>query len=99
LATGVWADSAYRSKANETWLARNGLVSNIHRRKPKGRPMPPHIRRGNAAKSKVRAFVEHVFADQKHPHGDERQDHRPCKGDNQNRARQHRLQHAAADLP
>ncbi len=69
LATGVWADSAYRSKANETWLARNGLVSNIHRRKPKGRPMPDHIRRGNAAKSKVRAFVEHVFADQKHRMG------------------------------
>lgn len=69
LATGVWADSAYRSQANETWLARNGLVSNIHRRKPKGRPMPDHIRRGNATKSKVRAFVEHVFADQKHRMG------------------------------
>ncbi len=69
LATGVFADSAYRSKANETWLARHGLVSNIHRRKPKGRPMPDHIRRGNATKSKVRAFVEHVFADQKHRMG------------------------------
>jgi IS5 family transposase len=69
LATGVWADSAYRSKANETWLARHGLDSNIHRRKPKGRPMPDHIRRGNATKSKVRAFVEHVFADQKHRMG------------------------------
>jgi IS5 family transposase len=69
LATGVWADSAYRSKANEAWLAARGLVSNIHRRKPKGRPMPQNIRRGNAAKSKVRAFVEHVFADQKHRMG------------------------------
>ena len=69
LATGVWADSAYRSKANETWLAGHGLVSNIHRRKPKGRPMPDHVRRGNATKSKVRAFVEHVFADQKHRMG------------------------------
>ena len=66
LATGVFADSAYRSKANEAWLARRGLVSRIHRRKPKGRPMPDHVRRGNATKSKVRAFVEHVFADQKH---------------------------------
>lgn len=69
LATGVWADSAYRSKANEAWLAARGLVSHIHRRKPKGRPMPDHIRRGNATKSKVRAFVEHVFADQKHRMG------------------------------
>jgi IS5 family transposase len=69
LATGVFADCAYRSKANEAWLARYGLVSHIHRRKPKGRPMPDHMRRGNATKSKVRAFVEHVFADQKHRMG------------------------------
>ncbi|MEQ1930915.1 MAG: transposase, partial [Parvularculaceae bacterium] len=48
------------------WLARHGLVSHIHRRKPKGRPMPENIRRGNATKSKVRSLVEHVFADQKH---------------------------------
>ena len=66
MATGVFADSAYRSKANEAWLARHGLVSRIHRRKPKGKPMPDHIRRGNAAKSTVRSHVEHVFADQKH---------------------------------
>lgn len=66
MATAVFADSACRSKANETWLARHGLVSRIHRRKPKGRPMPDHVRRGNAAKSKVRSHVEHVFADQKH---------------------------------
>ena len=69
LATAVWADSAYRSKKNEAWLARYGLVSHIHRKKPKGRPMPLNIKRGNAAKSKVRAFVEHVFADQKHRRG------------------------------
>ena len=31
--------------------------------------MPLNIKRGNAAKSKVRAFVEHVFADQKHRMG------------------------------
>ena len=66
LATGVWADTAYRSKANEQWLVRHGLFSHIHRRKPKGRPMPENIRRGNATRSKVRSLVEHVFADQKH---------------------------------
>ena len=40
LAAGVWADSAYRSKANEVWLAGKGRVSHIHRKKPKGRAMP-----------------------------------------------------------
>ena len=39
-ASEVWADSAYRSQANERWLRRQGKVSRIHRRKPKGRPMP-----------------------------------------------------------
>ena len=29
--------------------------------------MAPHIRRGNAARSKVRAVIEHVFAQQKGP--------------------------------
>ena len=66
LATAVWADSAYRSKKNEAWLSRQGLVSHIHRKKPKGRPMPAHIKRGNTTRSKIRAFVEHPFADQKH---------------------------------
>jgi len=69
LATGIWADSAYRSKKNETLLSRHGLVSHIHRRKPKGRPMPAHIKRGNTTRSKIRAFVEHPFADQKHRMG------------------------------
>ncbi len=29
--------------------------------------MPPHIRRGNATRSKIRAGIEHVFAHQKGP--------------------------------
>jgi hypothetical protein len=33
-ASGVWADTAYRSTANETFLTDNGLVSHIHRKKP-----------------------------------------------------------------
>lgn len=36
----VWADSAYRSKRNEKWLSDRMLTSRIHRRKPKGKPMP-----------------------------------------------------------
>jgi len=61
----VWADTAYRSAANETFMAKNGFVSRVHRKKPKGRPMPQAMRRANNAKSKVRACVEHVFAEQK----------------------------------
>jgi IS5 family transposase len=64
-ASDVWADTAYRSKANEAWLHRMGRVSRIHQRKPKGRPMPERIARANAARSRVRAAVEHVFAQQK----------------------------------
>jgi IS5 family transposase len=61
----VWADSAYRSAANEEHLARNGFVSRIHRKKPPRKPMPKRTRRANAEKSKVRSRVEHVFAEQK----------------------------------
>jgi transposase, IS5 family len=64
-AGGVWADTAYRSAANETFLTKNGFVSHIHRKKPKGRAMPETMRRANNAKSKIRSCVEHVFAEQK----------------------------------
>ena len=65
----VWADTAYRSKANEKHLAESGLHSQIHRKKPKGKPMPERTARANGAKSKVRSAVEHVFARQKGPMG------------------------------
>jgi len=64
-ASTVWADTAYRSKANEEFLEKNGFVSRIHRKKPPGRPMPETTRRANALKSRVRSGVEHVFAVQK----------------------------------
>lgn len=51
----VWADSAYRSKRNEKWLSDRMLTSRIHRRKPKGKPMPKTTARANAAKSSIRA--------------------------------------------
>jgi len=63
--SGVWADSAYRSKQNEAFMAARGFVSPVHRRKPAGKPMPDHIRRGNAMRSKHRAPIEHAFADRK----------------------------------
>jgi transposase, IS5 family len=68
-ASDVWADTAYRSKANEKHLADNGLRSQIHRKKPKGKPMSRRIARANGRKSAVRAAVEHVFARQKGPMG------------------------------
>jgi IS5 family transposase len=64
-ASRVWADTAYKSAANEAFLARNGFVSHVHRKKPKGRAMPEAMRRANAAKSQIRCKVEHVFAEQK----------------------------------
>jgi IS5 family transposase len=64
-ASPVWADTAYRSAANAALLARRGLVPQFQRPKPRGRPMPPHLRRGNATRARVRVAVEHVFAAQK----------------------------------
>jgi IS5 family transposase len=64
-ASGVWADTAYRSAANLELLARRGRVGHLQRKKPRGRPMPRHVARGNAKRGKVRAAVEHVFAAQK----------------------------------
>ena len=37
------------------------------RKKPQGKPMPEAVARANGKKSKVRAYVEHVFARQKGP--------------------------------
>ena len=65
----VWADSAYRSQSNEKWLAANMLKSQIHRRKPAGKPMPPATARANGRKSSIRARIEHVFAHQKNRFG------------------------------
>jgi IS5 family transposase len=63
-ASSVWADTAYRSKANEAFMVANGFVSKVHRKKPKSKPMSEAVRRGNSTKSKVRTCVEHVFAAQ-----------------------------------
>jgi IS5 family transposase len=64
-ASSVWADTAYRSRANEDFLADCGRISRIHGKKPLGKPMPKRTARANAAKSRIRARVEHVFAQQK----------------------------------
>ena len=63
-ASGVWADSAYRSEATETALAERGLTSHIHRRGTRGHPLTARQEAANKTRSKVRARVEHVFGDQ-----------------------------------
>jgi len=68
-ASDVWGDTSFRSARNEALLASRGLVSRLHRKKPRGRPMAARTRRANARKSAVRAAVEHVFARQKGPMG------------------------------
>ncbi|MBV9734564.1 MAG: IS5 family transposase [Acidisphaera sp.] len=64
-ASDVWTDTAYRSKANLALIGRRGLVAQFQRAKPRGRPMPSHIGRGNATRARVRSRVEHVFAAEK----------------------------------
>ena len=67
--SSVWADTAYRSAKNEKRIAKAGLVSKVHFRKPPGTSMPEPKQRANAARSRERSGVEHVFADQKHRMG------------------------------
>jgi len=68
-ASDVWADTAYRSAKNEAMLEGRGLRSQIHRKQAEGKPMPEAISKANGKKSKVGAFVEHVFAREKGPMG------------------------------
>lgn len=64
-AKSVWADTAYRSAKNERAIRKRDLKSMIHFRKPKGRAMDGRHKRANAARSRVRSAVEHVFGAQK----------------------------------
>jgi len=50
-------------------MEKNGFVSQVHRRNPKGKPMSERTSKANGRKSKVRAGVEHVFAAQKRQMG------------------------------
>lgn len=63
-ASGVWADSAYRSADIETTLKARGLTSRIHRKGKRGRPLSEWAKQGNRTKSSVRVRVEHVFGAQ-----------------------------------
>lgn len=57
----VWADSAYRSAAQEERLAEQGFTSHIHERSYRGKPLTEEQKASNHEKSKTRARIEHVF--------------------------------------
>lgn len=61
----VWANTAYRSQKNEKRIARAGLTSKVHFRKPPSKALPAHHERANAARSRIRSAVEHPFAEMK----------------------------------
>ena len=63
-ASGVWADSAYRSAEIEAPLAARNLTSHIHRRGNRNKPLTRRQEAANKTRSKVRARVEHVFGNQ-----------------------------------
>ena len=63
--SNVWGDTAYRSGSNEAYMRTHGFTSQVHRKKPKGKPMPIRTRQSNERKSGIRCKVEHVFAHQK----------------------------------
>ena len=65
----VWADSAYRSAEIEAKLKEKGLNSRIHRKGHRDKPLSEREKRGNKARSKVRARVEHVFGAQSNDMG------------------------------
>ena len=58
-------DTRLCSRANLMMLGKRGLVAQFQHVKPRGKPMPPHIARGNATRARVRSRVEHVFAAEK----------------------------------
>ena len=59
------ADTAYRSKENEALPEKHRLSSKIHFQRTASKDFNSQLQKTNAARSKVRCRVEHVFAHQK----------------------------------
>ena len=59
----VWADSAYRSEQIESLLEERSYRSHISRKGQSGRPLGPRQKAANRTRAKVRARVEHTFAE------------------------------------
>ena len=60
----VWADAAYRSTQREASLRTANYRRRIHRKGTRGRALNAREKEANRKRSKVRARVEHVFAQQ-----------------------------------
>jgi len=60
----IWADSAYRSAEREAALSDANYRSHIHHKSTRKRPLNEREQEANRKRSKVRARVEHVFAQQ-----------------------------------
>lgn len=60
----AYADSAYRSAAQENRLAEAGIDSQICEKGVRGKPLTEEQKQSNRKKSKVRALAEHVFGAQ-----------------------------------
>jgi IS5 family transposase len=60
----VWADSAYRDKARDKALSEANYRSKIHLKGSRRRPLNERGQVANRKRSKVRARIEHVFAQQ-----------------------------------
>ena len=98
-ASGVWADTAYRSAANETFLNKNDFVSHIHRKKPKGRAMHETTRRANNAKIENPLACRACVRRAKGSGGALYQNYRDRPSNDQDRNGQSRLQHQTFYLP
>lgn len=57
----VYADSAYRSQAQEEYLAASGYSSHIHEKGTRNHPLTETQKSSNKEKSRVRVRIEHVF--------------------------------------
>ena len=60
----IWADAAYRSRAQEDKLKAEGYRSHIHTKGQANKPISACQQRANRKRSKRRCRVEHVFATQ-----------------------------------
>lgn len=58
----VWADSAYRSEAQEERLQAAKCTSHVHERAYRNKPLAEEQKAANTERSRVRSRVEHVFA-------------------------------------
>ena len=94
----VWADTAYRSKKNEAWLEKNGYVSDIHHKKPKGRPMSERTVAGQWPPLQDPRLRRACLRAAESPHGPVRAHHRHRAGQDEDRHGQPRLQPHALRL-